>query len=57
MSVPLLEAIIRFHGNPVQEMLSRYLEQSVGNVMRQQQTLQAQMAKALAAPPGMPERS
>jgi len=34
----------------VQEMLTRYLEQSVGTVLRQQQTLQAQMAKALEAP-------
>jgi polyhydroxyalkanoate synthesis repressor PhaR len=50
LSVQLLEAIIRFYGNPVQDMLSRYLEQSVGNVMRQQQTLQAQMAKALETP-------
>src|SRR6202040_2618153 len=29
LSTPLLEAIIRFYGNPVQEMLTRYLEQSL----------------------------
>jgi len=45
-----METVIRFYGNPVQEMLTRYLEQSVGTVLRQQQTLQAQMAKALETP-------
>jgi polyhydroxyalkanoate synthesis repressor PhaR len=50
LSVQLLEGIIRFYGNPVQEMLSRYLEQSLGTVMRQQQTVQAEMAKALESP-------
>jgi polyhydroxyalkanoate synthesis regulator protein len=45
-----METVIRFYGNPVQEMLTRYLEQSVGTVLRQQQALQAQMAKALEAP-------
>jgi polyhydroxyalkanoate synthesis repressor PhaR len=50
LSTELLETVIRFYGNPVQEMLTRYLEQSVGTVLRQQQTLQAQMAKALETP-------
>jgi polyhydroxyalkanoate synthesis repressor PhaR len=50
LSVQLLEAIIRFYGNPVQDMLSRYLEQSVGAAMKQQQAMQAQMAKALETP-------
>jgi polyhydroxyalkanoate synthesis repressor PhaR len=50
LSVQLLEAIIRFYGNPVQDMLSRYLEQGVGAVMKQQQAMQAQMAKALETP-------
>ena len=50
LSVPLLEGIIRFYGNPVQEMLSRYLEQSLGTVVRQQQAVQAEMAKALEKP-------
>jgi polyhydroxyalkanoate synthesis regulator protein len=45
-----METVIRFYGNPVQEMLTRYLEQSVGTVLRQQQALQAQMAKALETP-------
>ena len=50
LSVQLLEGIIRFYGNPVQEMLSRYLEQSLGTVMRQQQVVQVEMAKALESP-------
>jgi polyhydroxyalkanoate synthesis repressor PhaR len=50
LSVQLLEGIIRFYGNPVQEMLSRYLEQSLGSVMQQQRTVQAQLAKAMEGP-------
>ncbi len=50
LSVQLLEGIIRFYGNPVQDMLSRYLEQSLGTVMQQQRTVQAQMAKAMETP-------
>lgn len=50
LSTPLLEAIIRFYGNPVQEMLTSYLEQSVGNLLRQQQAMRAEMAKALESP-------
>jgi polyhydroxyalkanoate synthesis repressor PhaR len=50
LSTELMETVIRFYGNPVQEILTRYLEQSVGTVLRQQQTLQAQMAKALETP-------
>jgi polyhydroxyalkanoate synthesis regulator protein len=48
--VQLLEGIIRFYGNPVQDMLSRYLEQSLGAVMQQQRSVQAQMAKAMEGP-------
>jgi polyhydroxyalkanoate synthesis repressor PhaR len=50
LSTERMETVIRFYGNPVQEMLTRYLEQSVGTVLRQQQALQAQMAKALETP-------
>ena len=50
LSTDLLEAIIRFYGNPVQEMLTRYMEQSVGTLLRQQQTMRAEMAKALEGP-------
>src|SRR5262249_36955944 len=50
LSVQLLEGIIRFYGNPVQDMLARYLGQSLGAVMQQQRTVQAEMAKAMEAP-------
>lgn len=50
LSTQLLEAIIRFYGNPVQGMLTQYLEQSVGTLLRQQQVMQAEMAKALESP-------
>lgn len=50
LSVELLEGIIRFYGNPVQEMLSRYLEQSMGTVLKQQQAVQNEMAKMLESP-------
>jgi polyhydroxyalkanoate synthesis repressor PhaR len=50
LSTQLLEAIIRFYGNPVQEMLTKYLEQSIGSLLRQQQVMQAEMAKVLDSP-------
>lgn len=50
LSTELLESIIRFYGNPVQEMLTRYMEQSIGSFARQQQTMRAEMAKVLEGP-------
>jgi polyhydroxyalkanoate synthesis repressor PhaR len=50
LSTELLEAIIRFYGNPVQEMLTKYMEQSVGTLVRQQEAMRAEMSKALAGP-------
>src|SRR5271167_2207170 len=50
LSMELLEAIIRFYGNPVQEMFTRYMEQGVGTLVRQQQVMRAEMAKALEGP-------
>src|SRR6202140_4614050 len=50
LSLELLESIIRFYGNPVQEMLTKYMEQSVGTLVRQQETMRAEMTKALAGP-------
>src|SRR6266853_728251 len=62
LSLQLLEAIIRFYGNPIQQMLTSYLEQSIGGLLRQQNLMQAEMAKMqasmlsaftpTAAPPG-----
>ena len=50
LSDQLLEAIVRFYGNPIQEMLTRYLEQSIGALLRQQKVMQAEMAKVLETP-------
>src|SRR5215475_11042182 len=50
LSTQLLEAIIRFYGNPIQQMLTAYLEQSIGTLLRQQSLMQAEMAKALESP-------
>jgi polyhydroxyalkanoate synthesis repressor PhaR len=50
LSTQLLEALIRFYGNPAQEMLTKYLEQSIGSLLRQQQVMQAEMAKVLESP-------
>ena len=50
LSTPLLEAIIRFYGNPVQQVLTAYLEQSIGSLLRQQTLMQQEMAKALETP-------
>jgi polyhydroxyalkanoate synthesis repressor PhaR len=46
----LLEMIIRFYGGPMQALLSRYLEQAFTTMLRQQETMQSEMAKALQAP-------
>ncbi|MBV8342325.1 MAG: polyhydroxyalkanoate synthesis repressor PhaR [Gammaproteobacteria bacterium] len=50
LSTQLLEGIIRFYGNPIQQMLTAYLEQSIGSLLRQQNLMQAEMAKALETP-------
>jgi polyhydroxyalkanoate synthesis repressor PhaR len=51
LSTPLLESIIRFYGNGMQEFMSRYLEKSVETFTRQQETLQAQISKLMANAP------
>jgi len=50
LSTQLLEAIVRFYGNPVQEMLTRYLEQSIGSLLRQQEVMRNEMTKVLQSP-------
>src|SRR5271165_1182239 len=46
----LLEMIIRFYGRPAQALLSRYLEQAFTAMLRQQETMQSEMLKALQTP-------
>lgn len=50
LSTPLLEAIIRFYGNPIQQLLTSYLERSIGGLAQQQRVMQTEMAKALETP-------
>src|SRR5256885_13538044 len=50
LSLQLLEAIIRFYGNPIQQMLTSYLEQSIGGPRRQQNRIHAEMAQARRTP-------
>jgi polyhydroxyalkanoate synthesis repressor PhaR len=50
LSTELLESIIRFYGNPVQQLLTSYMEQSVGGLLKQQQAMQAEMTKTLSSP-------
>jgi polyhydroxyalkanoate synthesis repressor PhaR len=50
LGVELLEMIIRFYGRPMQAMLSGYLEQAFTAMVRQQESMQSEMAKALQAP-------
>jgi polyhydroxyalkanoate synthesis regulator protein len=42
--------IIRFYGGPMQALLSRYLEQAFTSMLRQQEAMQSEMAKALQTP-------
>lgn len=46
----VLEIIIRLYGGPMQPMLTSYLDQAFASIMRQQQAMQAEMAKMLQAP-------
>jgi polyhydroxyalkanoate synthesis repressor PhaR len=43
----LLEMIIRFHGRPMQPLLSRSLEQAMASMVQQQESMQSEMARAL----------
>ncbi len=51
LSAQLLESIIRFYGNGMQDFMSRYLDKSVETFTRQQETLQAQIAKLMSNAP------
>src|ERR1700682_5532798 len=47
LGAELLEMIIRFYGGPMQALLSRYLEQSFTTMLRQQEAMHSEIAKAL----------
>jgi polyhydroxyalkanoate synthesis repressor PhaR len=50
LGTELLEMIIRFYGSPMQALLSRYLGQAFTAMLKQQEAMQSEMAKALQAP-------
>jgi polyhydroxyalkanoate synthesis repressor PhaR len=50
LSTQFLEAIIRFYGNPIQEMLASQLERYVGSLLGQHEGPQAEMDKILENP-------
>jgi len=51
LSTQLLESIIRFYGNGMQEFMSRYLDKSVETFASQQEALQAQISKLMSNAP------
>jgi polyhydroxyalkanoate synthesis repressor PhaR len=51
LSTQVLESIIRFYGNGLQELMTRYLENSVEAFSSQQEKLQSQVAKIMAQSP------
>jgi polyhydroxyalkanoate synthesis repressor PhaR len=54
LTIPVLEALIRFYGNSMQDFMTRYLEQSVENFVQQQQAAQAQLARMMSGTPLAP---
>ena len=51
LSAAMLKHIIRFYGNPLQELMGGYLERSVEIFMNQQKTLQDQIQKTMGMTP------
>lgn len=51
MSAGMLKHIIRFYGNPLQEFMGQYLEQSVEVFLNQQKAMQDQFRDLLAKTP------
>jgi polyhydroxyalkanoate synthesis repressor PhaR len=51
LSSGMLKHIIRFYGNPLQEFMAQYLEQSVEAFLNQQKSMQDQFRDVLARTP------
>ncbi len=51
LSAEMLKHIIRFYGNPLQEMMGGYLERSIEGFMNQQKVLQDQIQKSMGMTP------
>ncbi len=54
LTIPVLETLIRFYGNAMQDFMTRYLEQSVENFVQQQQQAQEQLARLMSGTPLAP---
>lgn len=52
LSTSLLESMIRFYGNSMQGFFSSYLEKSVETFIRQQEVVQAQLARSMGSGQG-----
>ncbi|MEM6986545.1 MAG: polyhydroxyalkanoate synthesis repressor PhaR [Pseudomonadota bacterium] len=51
LSVALLSQLIRFYGNPMQAMMTDYLQNSVDTFVDQQRSIQDQMQRMLTSTP------
>ncbi len=51
LSAAMLQQIIRFYGNPMQDFMGKYLEQSMEVFMKQQQAMQEQFKDMMSANP------
>jgi polyhydroxyalkanoate synthesis repressor PhaR len=51
LSAEMLKQIIRFYGNPMQELMAGYLERSVQVFLNQQKALQEQIQQAMGMTP------
>jgi len=51
LSTKVLEAIIRFYGNPLQGLLASFLEKAIETFLGQTQAVQAQISKLVAHTP------
>jgi polyhydroxyalkanoate synthesis repressor PhaR len=54
LTIPVLETLIRFYGNALQDFMTRYLEQSVENFVQQQQQAQEQLTRMMSGTPLAP---
>jgi polyhydroxyalkanoate synthesis repressor PhaR len=51
LSIQVLESIIRYYGNGLQEFMTRYLEKSVETFSQQQEQLQTQVGRLMSQGP------
>lgn len=54
LTIPVLETLIRFYGNAMQDLMTRYLEQSVEHFVQQQQQAREQLTRMMSGTPLAP---